>query len=402
MKAFDVIIIGGSASGLAAAIEAKRTDKTKSVAVLEKLPRIGKKILATGNGRCNLGNLNAENHPYTNREFAAKILNEFNTESLVEFFESMGLFVRADSEGRLYPMSNAAASVLDALRFECENLGVEIFCEVKAEKIEKQKNFVVNGTYIAKKLIIATGGKAAPSQGSDGSGYALLKAFGHRITPLAPSLVQLVTDTAKTKALKGVRASAELSLSTGGSAKGEVLFTDYGLSGIASMDLSRFVLPEKKAEIVLDFLADFSAERAETALMNIAKSNPKYPGENLLCGFVHKALSLAIIKSALGYVPKTASEICEKQAQRIVRQAKNFTLELKGTKSFSDAQVTRGGADVSGFDSLSLESKKCPGLYACGEVLDVDAACGGFNLAWAFASGRAAGKSSVQELIRQK
>lgn len=395
MKAFDIIIAGGGASGLAAAIEIKRTDKAKRVAVLEHLPRVGKKILATGNGRCNLGNLNAPNHPYTNANFTAEIMSQYSAQSLIEFFESMGLYVRSDSEGRLYPHSNTAAAVLDALRFECENLGVELICDCKVTSIKKEKNFVINGEYLARKVIIACGGKSAPSQGSDGSGYPLLKGLGHRITPLAPSLVQLVTDTAKTKALKGVRAAASLNLSSGGSSKGEILFTDYGISGIAAMDLSRFVKADTDAQISLDFACDYSLIKLETAIINIAKHNPSLPIDNLLSGFVPKALSAAITKAALGYLPKSTAEIGEKQAKRIAEEMKSFTVALKGTKSFSDAQVTKGGADVSQFNEETLESKKCHGLYACGEILDVDGACGGFNLAWAFASGRAAGKNAA-------
>ncbi len=396
MKAFDIIIAGGGAGGLAAAIEAKRTNSTKKVAVLEQLPRVGKKILATGNGRCNLGNLNAENHQYTNADFAADIMAQFGAKSLVEFFESMGLYVRSDSEGRLYPHSNTAAAVLDALRFECENLGVVLICEYKVSSIKKEKRFIINGEYSAKKVIIACGGKAAPSHGSDGSGYALLKAAGHKITPLAPSLVQLVTDTAKTKSLKGVRTAASLELSTGGCSMGEILFTDYGISGIAAMDLSRFVKADVPAEINLDFASDFSLEQLQSAIIRIARHNPSLPIDNLLSGFVPKALSAAITKSALGYLPKASAEIGEKQAKKVAEEMKNFTVTLKGTKSFNDAQVTRGGASVSQFNPQTLESKKCPGLYACGEILDIDGACGGFNLAWAFASGRAAGKSAAK------
>ena len=159
MKAYDIAIIGAGASGLAAAIEAKRTAPKKSVAVFEHLPRVGKKILATGNGRCNLGNLNADTHAYTNRSFARHALTEYNAESLIDFFESMGLFTRADGEGRLYPLSNTAASVLDALRFECEKLGVEFFCDYKVNQLKKENNiFIINSQYSAKTVIIACGG----------------------------------------------------------------------------------------------------------------------------------------------------------------------------------------------------------------------------------------------------
>ena len=397
MKKTDILIIGAGASGLAAAIEAARTAPEKNVTVLEHLPKAGKKILATGNGRCNLGNLNAADHRYTNAKFAQPVIEKYGTQSLIDFFESMGLFTRADSEGRLYPMSNSAASVLDALRFECEKLGVKIICEEKATQIKKSGNgFTVNNNITAEKVIFATGGKAAPSQGSDGSGYPLLKSLGHSITPLSPSLVQIKTDTASIKSLKGVRAKAKLTLSTGGNSEGEILFTDYGVSGIAAMDLSRFIKQDKKTEISLDLLPDFTQEAAKDIIISIARHNPAMPAESMLGGIIHKAIGTAAIKASLGFMPKTAGEIKPKQAAVIAATLKDFRLSVTGTKSYNDAQVTRGGADVSEFDNSTMMSKKVKNLFACGEVLDVDGACGGFNLAWAFASGRLAGKSAAE------
>lgn len=397
MKTTDILIIGGGASGLAAAIEAARTDPAKTVTVLEHLPKAGKKILATGNGRCNLGNLNAASHPYTNRKFAQPVIEEYGTQSLIDFFKSMGLYTRADSEGRLYPLSNSAASVLDALRFECERLNVKIICEEKATKIKKADGgFTVNEKYQAKKVIVATGGKSAPSQGSDGSGYPLLKSLGHSLTPLNPSLVQIKTDTAHIKALKGVRAKAKLMLSTGDSSEGEILFTDYGISGIAAMDLSRFIKQDKKAVISLDLLPDFTEDEAKEIITRISKHNPAISADSMLGGIIHKAIGTAAIKASLGFLPKTAGEISGKQAAVIAATLKDFRLNVTGTKGFNDAQVTSGGADIKEFDNRTMMSKKVSNLFACGEVLDVDGACGGFNLAWAFASGRLAGRSAAE------
>ena len=399
MKRTDLLLIGGGASGLCAAVAAKRARPGASVQLLEQLPRVGKKILATGNGRCNLGNLHAGEHPYANRSFAHGVFAQLGTDELLAFFRSLGLYTRADSEGRLYPLSNTAASVLDALRLACARLGVETLCETRAESIRKTNGgFAVNDRFTAEKVIVCCGGCAAPAQGSDGSGFALLRSLGHEITPLKPSLVQLTTDTAKIRALKGVRAAAKLTLSTGGEAAGEVLFTDYGLSGIAAMDLSRFVIPNRKATVTLDFLPDFSTQEPAKILGALCRSDPALPAENLLTGFVPKALGLAVLKASLPAVPQQVSAIQPNEIQNIAAALKGFALPLTGTKSWRDAQVTAGGASVKQFDRRTLESRLCPGLYACGEVLDVDGGCGGFNLEWAFLSGLVAGRSAAEAL----
>ncbi len=396
MKQTDLLILGGGASGLCAAISAKRADPNASVLLLEQLPRVGKKILATGNGRCNLGNQNAGAHPYANKAFVRGVFAQLDTDDLLAFFRSLGLYTRADSEGRLYPLSNTAASVLDALRLECARLGVETLCETRAEAVKKTAGgFVVNGRFSAPKIIVCCGGCAAPAQGSDGSGFALLRSLGHEITPLKPSLVQLTTDAKNIRALKGVRAAAKLTLSTGGEAQGEVLFTDYGLSGIAAMDLSRFVQPGKSATVKLDFLPDFLQEKLAEILAEMRQKNPALPTENLLTGFVPKALGLAVLKTALPAAPQTAASIQPNEIKKIAAELKGFSLALTGTKGFAHAQVTAGGANVKQFDRRTLGSRVCPGLFACGEVLDVDGGCGGFNLEWAFLSGLIAGKSAA-------
>ena len=237
---FDVAVIGGGASGLVSAIEVKRNYPKKSVVIFEKLDRVGKKILATGNGRCNLDNLTATKEDYNSPSFVQFALEKYTPLSNLDFFSGLGLLTVSDSEGRVYPRSNSASSVLDALRFETEKLGIKIIFQ-KVEKIEKKDVFIINNIK-AEKVIMCCGGASSPSQGSDGSGFDLAKKFGHRITPLYPSLVQITTDTRFTKSLKGVRVKGKLTLKEKenfiGSSEGEILFADYGLSGIATMDLS--------------------------------------------------------------------------------------------------------------------------------------------------------------------
>ena len=205
-ESFDILIVGAGASGLAAAISAKRTLPRLCVAILERLPRVGKKILATGNGRCNLTNLNARSHGYTNREFADSVFEKYDEQRVLQFFKSIGLLTYSDSCGRVYPMSNTASGVLDCLRFEAERLGVKSICEDKCEGIKKTADgFLINGRYRAREIIICAGGCASPSQGSDGSGYKLLSSLGHTVTELYPSLVQLTSPDKQLRQLKGMR-----------------------------------------------------------------------------------------------------------------------------------------------------------------------------------------------------
>ena len=402
MKSFDVAVVGGCAAGLAAAISAKRNHPEMSVAVIEKLPRVGKKLLATGNGRCNLTNVNCVSHAYRNADFAAGTFRKYPPESVIDFFASLGLLTYTDSEGRVYPMSNTAASVLDALRMGIEKSGVKIFCDTPVEKIEKTADgFVINSAFRCKKLIVAVGGKASPSQGSDGSGYPLMKSLGHGITPLAPSLVALKADAQVTKSLKGVRIhdcvicvngiSGEIARS-----RGEILFTDSGLSGIAAMEAGAAVhraLKDGAVYASLDLSPTLSEDDLLQYLKATAKALPDAALDNLLTGIVPKACSVAVCKTAGIYAPDTKlGSLSARQLAAAAKFVKSFTLAVTGTKGYENAQVTSGGVNVGEFDPHTLASKLVDGLYCAGELLDVDGGCGGFNLQWAFASGLLAGE----------
>jgi predicted Rossmann fold flavoprotein len=391
---------------------AARTNRSALIAVLEKLPRAGKKILATGNGRCNLSNATAGTHPYHNASFAVHALEKYSVNTTLDFFRSLGLLTATDSEGRIYPMSNTAASVLDALRFEAERLNVEIICgtAVKGIAVQKDGSFQLSCLqntagieYITEKVIIATGGKASPVHGSDGSGFALLKQLGHSITPLFPALVQITTDITYPKQLKGIRVNAAITVEINGkaasSAEGEILFTEYGLSGIAAMEVSRaaseYCSQGKKGGCfaILDLAPALSKEELAGFLKNIVKTNPCLPFEKLLFGILPSRVGQVICKaSGLHDLTIETGTLDDAQLSAIIDTLKAFRLEIRGTRGFEQAQVTAGGADISEFNPFTLESKKVKGLYACGEVLDVDGGCGGFNLQWAWSSGLLAGE----------
>lgn len=403
MKKYDVAVVGGCAAGITAAIAAKRQNPELNIAIIEKLPRIGKKILATGNGRCNLTNLNAVCTDYKNSEFVSRVFEKYPPVKVVEFFESMGLLTYSDSEGRVYPRSNMAASVLDALRYEVEGLGIDVICDTAVSQIAKKNSgFVINGEIECRKVLLASGGKASPSQGSDGSGYALAKQLGHSVTKLYPSLVPL-TVSGNVKALKGVRArNVKLTLENGKFLKettGELLFTDNGISGITAMELAaaaeESILSVKaKTFTHIDFLPDMAEKELIDYLLKVKDIKGYCSIDMLFAGVIPKVIGIEICKAVKLYKQdKPISQLSYRDIACMAAKAKDFELEITGTKGFANAQVTSGGVPVSEIDAETMESKLCKGLYFAGEITDVDAGCGGYNLQWAFASGLLAGEN---------
>lgn len=397
MQTSDVLVIGGGASGLAAAIEAARHGA--SVTVIEKLERVGKKILVTGNGRCNLLNVHASPADFNAPGFAEKVLDVYGVQSNMDFFRSMGLLTVTDSAGRVYPRSLAASSVLDVLRLECGRLGVQFVCAMPVSELRRKGSFYTVGGLQARSAVVACGGKAAPAQGSDGSGYALLQAFGHRITPLRPALVQIRTETGFVKSLKGLRTAAALTLrEKNGSlhrAEGELLFTDYGLSGIAAMELSRFA--KEGSAIGIDFVPELCPKDLFDYLRVSRSRDGARPLEHYLAGLLHSRIGQALLKSALDVrLSAPCKTLTDKQLHILAAAIKQKTIAVLGTKGFPDAQVTAGGAELSQFTD-TLESRLSPGLFAAGEILDIDGRCGGFNLTFAWSSGRLAGASAAQK-----
>lgn len=403
MKNCDLIIVGGCSAGIAAAISAKRLYPEKKIAVVEKLPRIGKKLLATGNGKCNITNLYALEHGYVNKGFTEYAQNRYTPDTIVEFFKGLGLICYSDSCGRVYPESNTAASVVDALRFELERLGVEVICDTPVTDIKKSgENFIINNEYVCKKIILAVGGKSSPPQGSDGSGYPLAKKFGHSVTNLVPALVPLCGSPEITKPMKGMRVR-EVSLTLKGDkvlakTQGEILFTDYGLSGIAAMELAapaqKYIDSVKcKLFTIVDFMPKMTYNEIVEYLQNLCKIKGFCNLDNLLTGFLPKAVGIAVCKAASLYKSdKRIDELTLKEIKLVAEKIKNFPIEITGTKGFANAQVTSGGIKTDEIDPETMQSKKCKGLYFAGEIIDVDGGCGGFNLQWAWASGMLAGE----------
>ncbi|MBR3768414.1 MAG: aminoacetone oxidase family FAD-binding enzyme [Clostridia bacterium] len=409
-NALKIAVIGGGASGLTAAIfaarEAKKIGKNVKVTVYEGNSRIGKKILVTGNGRCNFTNENISSVNYHGETaLAQSICEKFTNEDVKEFFCSLGLFSKSDFAGRVYPMSNQATAVLDALRFELIRLGIEEVTDTKIVSLKKDSHgFILNERYHCDKCIIATGGKAAPVQGSDGSGFILLKDFGIEVSSLLPALTPIVCEDF-TKSLKGIRAQGKISIKCGGKLlsedTGEIQYTDYGLSGIPSMQVSRFVsgtLNVNKTDVFafVDSCPFFTADELKSALLTIIKNNPSLPGEMLLSGIMPKRLGMTLLSECSVNPSKNIGIIHDAVLDRIVSAVKNKKYKVTAVKGFNDAQVTSGGIVGKEINFDTLELKKVKGIYVCGEIVDVDGDCGGYNLQWAWSSGAAAGINSVR------
>lgn len=398
-KRYSLAVVGAGASGLAAAITHKTEYPADDVLLLEKMQRVGKKILATGNGRCNLTNLGAGANDYNAPDFALPAMNEFPPKSNIEFFKTIGLFTTADSEGRVYPYSFNASSVLNCLRNECKRLGIDIVTDYAVKNIKKQNgSFLINDEYESQKLIIACGGKSSSAHGSDGSGYRLLEETGHSIVKPKPSLVQVCTDSRVVKKLKGIRVRGKLTLEKRGKilgkSHGEILFTDYGISGIAALDISCFIAREKDfsdLKIKVDMAEDYSEKELCDYIFYKRKTDPLSPCENALSFLLPQKVSEVFVRECEIDSQKNLKNLKEDEALKLVQKVKSFTLAVQGTKGFDFSQVTCGGADTEEFDAHTLESKKVKNLYCCGEVLDIDSKCGGYNLQWAWSSGRLAG-----------
>ena len=389
-------IIGGGASGMAAALAASENPQAQ-VILFERQARVGKKLLATGNGRCNLTNLHADSSGYHGQDaaFARYAIAEFNVEATLSWFQKLGLFAVAEDSGRVYPYSDQANSVVDVLRFALERPNITLRTSFDVKKVRQHTDgFAVSSddeTVICNKLIIACGGLAGTKLGGSMAGYKLLAQFGHRSTRLRPALVQLKSGWSGVTALKGVRANCHLSITRDGElfsqSTGEIQFTDYGISGPVVFEVSRDVCYGGGVWCAqIDFLPQWDTQQLLEVLSCRSKSN--LPAEELLTGILHNRLGKVLIKSAGGRI------LTEEHLTIICNAVKSFEITLTEPMGMDSAQVTAGGVITADFDPMTLESKLVPGLYACGEVLDIDGDCGGYNLQWAWSSGRLAGTSA--------
>lgn len=396
-----VLVIGGGASGMMAALTAAE-DPRNQVTLLERQSRVGRKLLATGNGRCNLTNLHASADHYhgQNPEFVRTALEHFPVEATLDFFRSLGLLTVAEDSGKVYPFSDQANSVVDVLRFALDARGIDLRlgCEVQSigKKARGYNVKTAEEAFYCDKLIISCGGAAGGKLGGTDLGYKLLRSMGHTVTPLHPALVQLKTDTSATRSLKGVRADAGLTLKRNGTTvltnSGEVQFTDFGISGPAIFEMSREAGFGGDLILLLDLLRPMTEAALAAFLAAKQAQMPRLLLEDFLTGILHNRLGRVVLKQAGLDLTRQAESLTENDLTKIAHLIKFFPLTVTGVMGLELAQVTAGGILTSEFRPDTLESRLCPGIFAAGEVLDIDGDCGGYNLQWAWSSGRLAGQ----------
>ena len=402
----EIAVIGGGASGLMAAITAKKSGK--EVIILERKDRILKKVLITGNGRCNITNVNANISNYFGKNISSveNILNRFTPQDTMDFFNGLGIVCNEENRGKVYPLSGQASSVVDALRFEAEKLGIKIETEFYVRKIEKDgfkfRIYSEDRKKIeAGRVIIAAGGQSYPELGSNGSGFELAKELGHSVTKLSPSIVQLKTEKNQVKGLQGIK--TDVAVTAYGDNKkictydGELLFTDYGISGNVVFNIS-FVMPlYKDVEFEIDFMEKFDYNELYEMLKERKRILSHLTMENYFNGMINKKLGQFLSKvSGIEKLSKPVKDLNDSDIRKLCTVLKKYRVKILETTGFKNAQVTAGGVSLDEVNTETLESKIVKGLYFSGEVLDVYGECGGFNLQWAWASGYIAGENAAK------
>jgi len=401
-------IIGGGASGTMAAISAARSENI--VTIFEKNEKLGKKILITGNGRCNITNrtVSHQNYHGTHPKFASSVLAQFSNTDTIKFFEDLGLILKEEDEGRLFPRSNQAQSVVDVLTEELERLGVEVKLNQKIKKVIKQKNkFHItsyqNKKYIFDKLIIATGGKSYPKTGSTGDGFRFAESLGHRIIKPFPASTPLRIKSIVCNKLQGIKIDATLKIFHNdkqiSEKTGELLFTHLGLSAPVVLESSREVSriltsnPKAKLECSINLLPEYSFSEIRNILLKRINDHPERNIGNQFIGILPKKVTPTILKH-YDIDPLTQSmNISKKTLHRIIEILTDHREKIIGVLGWDSAQFTAGGVDISEIDSKNMQSQLVKGLHFCGEVVDIDGDSGGYNLQWAWSSGFVAGVS---------
>jgi predicted Rossmann fold flavoprotein len=393
-----LITIGAGAAGLCAAITSARAGQ--SVILLEQNNKIAKKILVSGNGKCNIDNkyININRFHSQNPKFIEEVLEGHSFDVVEKFFTSIGLELIEGKEGKMFPMSLQASSVVALLEYEAKRAGVQILCDCAVTSIAKEADTftleTTQGTKTCKKLLLASGSPAAPQLGGSNSGYAFATKMGHTLIPRHPSLVQLCSEEPWVKACAGVKIAGSAQLYANGEyiteKKGDLLFTNYGISGLAILDLSREVSTRLAnfdyCELNLDLMSEMSKEKLTNLLLNRIGEGSEKPLALWLQGVIHKKL-IPIIVEQSKCKAKTEKELNRKEIGKLVYAIKNLKLSINDTKGFQGAEVATGGINTREINPQNMESKLVQNLYFAGEILDVDGDRGGFNFHFAWVTG---------------
>lgn len=402
-KIYNAVIIGGGASGLLCAVSAKLHNKNINIAIIEKNDRVGKKLLSTGNGRCNLTNAGVSTDYYVGsfKNQAQKLFDRFTTDYLLNIFANLGLICFSDSEGRFYPVSKQASSVLDVLRFAYERLGIDTYCSENIKSVRKANGkFTVttqNSEFVSDKLVIACGSKAAPKLGGNSSAVDYLRNFGHKINVFSPALCPVIVKSDLLKSLKGLRATGKVTLydknnNSVKSESGEIQFTDSSLSGICIFNLSLYTKPNYR--ICIDLLPNYSDNELYELVNKHISLFSSFLCDSLFTGIFQKRLAIAVLKmSGISDFNRKCSELSKNEIREICDTVKNMSFYIEGKGDFSNAQSSIGGVIGREINESTMESKIVKNLFICGEAVDLCGECGGYNLHFAFSSGYVAGEN---------
>jgi predicted Rossmann fold flavoprotein len=404
----QVIVVGGGAAGMIAAISARRLGA--DVTILEKNPRVGKKILATGNGRCNFTNINADAGYYhgNNPKFTYSALSNFTVDDTIRFFDKLGIAHKVEDFGKVFPMSDQASSVLDVFLYELNQLGVNVVCDANVKDIRKNGKFIMKledgKVYKSDRVIITTGGKAMPSSGSDGSGYDLAARLGHTIIDIFPALVQLKLEGPFFKRLDGVKfvGTAEIIHNNKSVAidRGDILFTNYGVSGPPILQISRkageLLKAGQEVYLKITIMDMMLKDELRTFLKKRWQISSPKPLDFSLVGLINKRLiPVVLMEAGINDMGRPVANLSAKEQERIIDILTDWRFKIRGTRSWPSAQVTAGGVDTKEINQDTMESKLVEGLFFAGEIIDIDGQCGGFNLQWAWSSGYIAGQNAA-------
>ncbi len=396
-KIFNTIVIGGGASGLVSVIELTRGSNAirgENILLLEKNDRVAKKLITTGNGQGNLSNANLSYKKFHgNDKFISEFFSDATNPDVVKYLSELGIVLTTDEQGRMYPLSKQASVVSDVFRAHIDNAKVDAKTSSNVKNVTYFNNsFKVetnDGVYYAQNVILAVGGSAGKQFGTDGSSYRLAENFGHKKTKVYPSLVQLKTQLDFIRGLKGLKEVVKINAYDGdsflASATGDLLFTDFGISGSAVFSVSGLLTSAKMPNVVIEFLPNLSCEKVKNILLTLKDNSPLF-NENPLLGVLNKRVGQAVIKYANS-----------KDINKLCKAIKEFRLVVTGSLGFDYAQVTKGGIDCNDLSPLSMQSKLKDNLYLTGEMLDVDGDCGGYNLTFAFISAIKAARDIKQK-----